>query len=62
MFNGFKTFTVGFLLALVPQVVEFLSESDLVEAFGLSPDAATFIGILMIGLRVMTSTPIFKKS
>jgi hypothetical protein len=59
MLNGFKTFSVGLGLAIVPQVVNFLGGFDFVKAFGLSPNAASVIGVGMIALRAVTSTPIF---
>ncbi len=62
MLNGFKTFSVGLVLAVLPQASNYLSSVDFVKLFGLSPNAATLIGVAMIGLRAMTSTPIFKKS
>jgi hypothetical protein len=60
MFSGFKTFLIGLTLAVLPQVVSFVSNFDFVKTFGLSPDAATLIGILIVGLRAVTTTPIFK--
>ena len=60
MLNGFKTFAVGLGLAALPQAIAFTSNFDFVKAFGLSPNAATAIGLVMIGLRAVTSTPIFK--
>jgi len=62
MLAGFKTFTVGLTLAVLPQVVSYVSNFDFVHVFGLSPNAASFIGLVMIGLRAATSTPIFKAS
>jgi hypothetical protein len=62
MLTGFKTFATGLGLAVLPQVVSFATNFDFVKTFGLSPDAATVIGLVMIGLRAATSTPIFKTS
>ncbi len=62
MFSGFKTFAVGLGLAVLPQAISFVSSFDFVKTFGLSPNAATLIGIVMIGLRAATSTPIFAAS
>jgi hypothetical protein len=59
MFNGFKTFAVGLALALIPQAVSFVSGFDFTHAFGLSPNAASIVGLAMIALRAVTSTPIF---
>lgn len=60
MLSGFKTFIVGLTLAVLPQIVAYAGDFDFVKTFGLSPDAATWIGILIVGLRAATSTPIFK--
>lgn len=57
---GFKTFAVGLGLAVLPQAVAFATHFDFVKAFGLSPNAASAVGLVMIGLRAATSTPIFK--
>jgi len=61
MFSGFKTFSVGLGLAIVPQAIAFLSNFDFVKAFGLSPNAASVMGVAMIALRAVTSTPIFNQ-
>jgi hypothetical protein len=60
MLTGFKTFSVGLGLAILPQVAQYLSGFDFVKAFGLSPNAATVVGLVMIALRAITSTPIFE--
>ena len=62
MLAGFKTLAVGLGLAVLPQVVSFVSGFDFVHTFGLSPNTATVLGVVMIGLRAVTSTPIFKAS
>ncbi|MGO9743989.1 MAG: hypothetical protein ACLPN5_21220 [Roseiarcus sp.] len=62
MLAGFKTFALGLALAVLPQIVSYVSNFDFVHVFGLSPNAATFIGVVMMGLRAATSTPIFKAS
>ncbi len=61
MLSGFKTFSVGLGLAILPQLAQYLSNFDFVKAFGVSPNAATTIGVVMIALRSITSTPIFAK-
>ena len=60
MLAGFKTFATGLGLAILPQVVGFATNFDFAHTFGVSPNAATVIGLVMIGLRAATSTPIFK--
>lgn len=60
MLSGFKTFAVGLALAVLPQFVAFVTNFDFAQAFGLSPNAATIVGLLMIALRAITNSPIFK--
>lgn len=62
MFAGFKTFVAGLALALLPQCVAYITNFDFVHTFGLSPNAATAVGLTMVALRAITSTPIFKTS
>ena len=57
MLAGFKTLAVGLGLTVVPQIVSFVSGFDFVKAFGLSPNAASVLGIAMIALRAVTSSP-----
>jgi hypothetical protein len=61
MLAGFKTLSVGLGLAVVPQIVSYIGSFDFVKAFGLSPNAASVIGVAMIALRAVTSTPIFNQ-
>jgi hypothetical protein len=61
MLAGFKTLSVGLGLAIVPQIVSYISSFDFVSAFGLSPNAASVIGVAMIALRAVTSTPILSQ-
>src|SRR5271155_1674733 len=51
MLAGFKTLSVGLGLAVVPQIVSYVGSFDFVKAFGLSPNAASVIGVAMIALR-----------
>ena len=60
MFAGFKTFLFGLALAILPQFVSFVSGFDFTTAFGLSPNAASAIGFIIVALRAVTSTPIFQ--
>lgn len=62
MFNGFKTFAVGLALAVLPQAISYVSGFDFVHAFGLSPNAASIVGVVMIALRAVTTSPMFKAS
>jgi hypothetical protein len=60
MFAGFKTFAVGLALAALPQAINYVSGFDFVHTFGLSPNAGTVIGLVIIALRAATTSPIFK--
>ena len=60
MLQGFKTFFFGLALAILPQVINYLSTFDFIHVFGLSPNAASAVGMIIIGLRAVTSTPIFQ--
>ncbi len=57
--TGFKTFFVGLVFSILPQIVDYLSGFDFERTFGLSPDAATCVGVVIIGLRAITTTPMF---
>lgn len=61
-FAGLKTLAFGLGLAILPQVVAYISNFDFVSAFGLSPNAASVVGLIVVALRAVTSTPIFKAS
>ena len=60
MLRGFKTFFFGLTLAILPQILNYVSSFDFVQAFGLTPNAASFVGVIVVGLRAITSTPIFQ--
>lgn len=62
MFPGFKTFAVGLALAVLPQAITYITNFDFSHTFGLSPNTATVIGLVMVGLRAATSTSMFKAS
>ena len=61
MFKGFKTITFGFFLALVPPALVYLGGVDW-QSLGVSPGLAAFLGAVIVALRGMTNTPIFKRS
>ncbi len=61
MLAGFKTFALGLGLTIVPQIISYVGNFDFVKEFGLSPNAASVIGVVMIALRAVTSTPIFNQ-
>ena len=59
LLKGFKTFLVGLALAVIPQVLSYVLGFDFVGTFGLSPNAATVVGLLMVALRSVTTSAIF---
>jgi hypothetical protein len=62
MLSGFKTLVFGLALALGPQAISFVSSFDWVHTFGLSPNAASVIGGVIIVLRAVTTTPMFQST
>lgn len=60
MFRGWKTIAFGLLLAVGPQALDHLATIDW-ASLGLSPNTATVIGLAIMALRAMTSTPIGRK-
>jgi hypothetical protein len=60
MLKGFKTLSFGLLIAILPQMLSYVTSFDFVHAFGLSPNAASIIGVIIVGLRAMTTTSIFQ--
>ena len=62
MLTGWKTFIVGALVAVGPSALSYLAGVDWTK-IGLTTNVATAItGILMIGLRAITTTPPGKAS
>ena len=57
MLSGFKTLAVGLALAIAPQLIAYVTSFDFVHTFGLSPNAASIVGVIMIALRAVTTTP-----
>ena len=60
--SGFKTILTGAVVALGPAALNYFTSIDPVKAFGLSPTAGAVVGAVMIGLRAVTTSPIFQKS
>ena len=59
--KGMRTIGVGILVAVVPAAVTYLIGVDWTQYVG--PNAALIIsGALTIAMRVVTTTPIFKKN
>ncbi len=57
---GFKTVIVGLGVAAGPAALQYLLNVDVVKVFGLSPTAGAVVGAVMIGLRAVTASTIFK--
>jgi len=60
--KGLRTVAVGLALAIVPQAAAYLFSIDWTQVAGVSPNAATVIGVLMIALRAVTNTAVGKKA
>ena len=57
--KGWKTVAFGLFMVVVPPALTFLGGVDW-TSIGVSPAVAAAIGVVIIGLRAMTSTPIGK--
>jgi hypothetical protein len=57
--KGYKTIAFGALLVVVPPLTSYFGGVDW-GALGLSPAAAGTIGVIVIALRAITSSPVFK--
>lgn len=58
--SGWKTFWVGLLMAITPAATEYLDIVDWDALLG--PNTAFFVsGLVMLGMRWVTTTPMFKK-
>ena len=58
--KGLRTVAIGLALAVVPQATAFLFSVDWTHVAGISPNAATIIGLVMVALRAVTTTPVGK--
>ena len=62
MLTGYKTFLTGLLIAVGPTALSYLAGIDWTK-LGLTTNVATLIsGVVMIGLRAITTTPPMKGS
>lgn len=57
--KGFRTVLAGAALVVAPPLVEYFGGVDWVS-LGVSPAAGAAIGLLIIGLRAATDSPMFK--
>ena len=58
--KGLRTVAVGLILAVVPQATAYLFSVDWTHVAGVSPNAATVLGLVMVALRAVTTTPVGK--
>ncbi len=59
--KGYRTITIGFLLAVAPSAITYLSGLDWSSIVG--PTGAFFLsGLLMTAMRFITNTPAGTKS
>lgn len=57
--KGFRTVAIGFLIAVGPAAITYLLGLDWTNLIG--PNAALFVvGLLQIGMRLVTTTPVGK--
>ena len=59
--KGLRTVVLGLAVAVVPQATAYLFSVDWTHVAGISPNAATIIGLVMVALRAVTTTPIGQK-
>lgn len=59
--KGMRTVAVGLVLLIVPQATAYLAGVDWTHVAGISPNAASVLGALMITLRMITNTAIGQK-
>ncbi len=57
MLTGYRTYIVGLALAIAPSALSYLGGIDWTK-LGISTNIATLIsGVLMLGMRTITTTP-----
>ena len=63
--KGWRSIGVGLIFLLLP-VLDYISKSDIISVFLSNPEhqklASAFIGILIIVLRTISTTPVFSKT
>ena len=58
--KGLRTVAIGLALAIVPQATAYLFSIDWTHVAGISPNAASILGLVMVALRAITTTPLGK--
>jgi|HubBroStandDraft_5_1064220.scaffolds.fasta_scaffold268513_3 hypothetical protein len=59
--KGLRTLAVGLAIAIAPSALAYIGGIDWTQ-FGVSPAAGAFIGIVVMGMRTVTTTPVGKSS
>lgn len=59
--KGLRTLAVGAAIAVGPSLLTYVGGVDWTQ-FGLSPTAGAVIGVLVMGLRTITNTPVGKSA
>jgi hypothetical protein len=59
--KGLRTLIVGLAIAVAPSALTYLGGLNW-TAFGVSPAAGAFLGIVVMGMRTLTTTPVGKSS
>ena len=59
--KGFKTVALGLVVAIAPIAITYLGGVDW-TSLGISPTMASIIGLAIVALRSVTTTPIGKQS
>jgi hypothetical protein len=57
MLKGFKTVIFGLLVAAGPAALTYLGNVSW-TSFGVSPTAGAVLGLIIVGLRAATNTPL----
>jgi hypothetical protein len=57
--KGLRTLGVGLAIAVAPSAISYLGGVDWTQ-FGISPAAGAFIGLVVMGMRTITTTPVGK--
>ena len=59
--KGLRTLAVGLTIAVAPSALAYFGGVDWTQ-FGVSPAAGAFIGVVVMGMRTVTTTPVGKSS
>ena len=57
--KGLRTLAVGLAIAVAPSALTYVAGVDW-TSFGVSPAAGAIIGVVVMGLRTITNTPVAK--